>query len=472
MKYLILLLFPLQLLSQKTSILFNNVNIIDVEKGIVIGNKNVLVEGNKIKNISPKSLASKNSVIINAKGKYLIPGLWDNYTYTLDAIKKTKSFQKMMIAHAVTGVRDAETSIDLKEAEQLQRNINEGVILAPRIFYSGRHINGTNLKKSGALLSYQVTDTNEAIRYIDTLAQSGVDYISLGTVLPPEFVSAVAAAAKKKGLPVVQWATLYSFADASNAGVNCIQHFADLYRTTSAKRNEYFAFTRERRSRTMTEDEIYKFFSSLRAAPDKKYYEETIKTLALNKTFIVTNFAEQAKSKAVFEFRDSSRRRYMTPSQVRRLDSLILEWDRKIKTNDFRTSDAAWKGLLQDVSNLHKAGVVLLAGTQSDHEDGSPGIWLHDELYWFVQAGLSPFEALKTATINPAIFMRREKELGTIEVGKLADLVLLDANPLEDISNTRKINAVVANGRLLQRRDLDKLLQEVKGKVKVSRKRI
>ena len=97
---------------------------------------------------------------------------------------------------------------------------------------------------------------------------------------------------------------------------------------------------------------------------------------------------------------------------------------------------------------------------------GTPGLILHDELALFVKAGLSPFEALKTATVNPAKFMRREKDLGTIETGKLADLVLLDANPLADISNTRKINSVVANGRYLSREFLEKMLSDIEAKAK------
>ncbi|MGI8601271.1 MAG: amidohydrolase family protein [Chitinophagaceae bacterium] len=90
-------------------------------------------------------------------------------------------------------------------------------------------------------------------------------------------------------------------------------------------------------------------------------------------------------------------------------------------------------------------------------------------MYWFVVGGLTPAEALRTVTMNPAIFLNKQKQLGTVDVGKLADLVLLDANPLEDISNTRKINAVVANGKLLTRKDLDKLLEEAKYKVKSSK---
>jgi len=96
----------------------------------------------------------------------------------------------------------------------------------------------------------------------------------------------------------------------------------------------------------------------------------------------------------------------------------------------------------------------------------TPGMTLHDELYWLVKGGLSPAQALRIATLNPALFLNKQEELGTVDVGKLADLVLLDANPLEDISYTRKINAVVANGRLMTRQDLDKLLQDVKEKIK------
>jgi imidazolonepropionase-like amidohydrolase len=96
----------------------------------------------------------------------------------------------------------------------------------------------------------------------------------------------------------------------------------------------------------------------------------------------------------------------------------------------------------------------------------TPGMSLHDVLFCFADGGLTPAEVLRTATINPAVFLNKQKELGTVAVGKLADLVLLDANPLQDISNTRKINAVVANGRLLQRKDLDELLEKAKIKVK------
>jgi imidazolonepropionase-like amidohydrolase len=110
---------------------------------------------------------------------------------------------------------------------------------------------------------------------------------------------------------------------------------------------------------------------------------------------------------------------------------------------------------------MHKSGVEFLAGTDVPNPFCFPGFSLHDELDLLVQAGLAPLEALKTATINPARYFGMEKTLGTIEAGKLADLVLLDGNPLQAIANTQKINSVVINGRLHGRKALDRLLIEV-----------
>jgi imidazolonepropionase-like amidohydrolase len=95
-----------------------------------------------------------------------------------------------------------------------------------------------------------------------------------------------------------------------------------------------------------------------------------------------------------------------------------------------------------------------------------PGFSLHDELANFVEAGFTPMESLQTATSNPARFLGLESSLGSIEAGKIADLVLLNANPLDDIHNTRKISAVVVNGRVLDRKALDQLLQQVEASAK------
>jgi imidazolonepropionase-like amidohydrolase len=122
---------------------------------------------------------------------------------------------------------------------------------------------------------------------------------------------------------------------------------------------------------------------------------------------------------------------------------------------------------LDVIRMMHQGGVQLLAGTDLGNPFLYAGYSLHDELSLFVQAGLSPLAALQTATINPAKYAGKEKEIGTVTQGKIADLILLDDNPLTNILNTKKINAVILNGKLLKRKDLDKLLQQAKENIKL-----
>jgi imidazolonepropionase-like amidohydrolase len=118
--------------------------------------------------------------------------------------------------------------------------------------------------------------------------------------------------------------------------------------------------------------------------------------------------------------------------------------------------------LLQVAGDMHRAGVRFIAGTDVGGAFLVPGFSMHDELAEMVQAGFTPLQALQAATLDAARFLGREKETGSIEKGKVADLVLLDSNPLENISNTRSIDAVVVNGRLLDRKALDSLLAEAR----------
>jgi imidazolonepropionase-like amidohydrolase len=137
--------------------------------------------------------------------------------------------------------------------------------------------------------------------------------------------------------------------------------------------------------------------------------------------------------------------------------------EHEFNTDELATRKRFVEKELEVVNAMHHAGIPFLAGT--DTPPGVyifPGFSLHEELERFVAAGFSPLEALQTATLNPAKFLGRGNELGTIEKGKLADMVLLDANPLDDIRNTQKIAGVVANGRYFSRADLDKMLAQVR----------
>ena len=470
---LLIMILPVLLIAQNKPtvesrpLVFRNVALVDMRSEQPQLDMTVVIKGNRISKIGKNVKIPKNAEVIDAGGKFLMPGLWDNYTFTLEAVKNDFPYFELLVAHGVTGVRDAGTSLDLREAAKLREQINTGQILAPRLFYAGTVLHGEMPPRRSNRwtgISTIVTTTEEARKSVESLALSGVDHIKAEKRTPPDILKEIIRTAHKFKLPVI--AVPPSFVmDASNDGLDCVEHFAEINRATSNKRNEYYALYRDRTIDQMTFDENYAFFGTMER--DLPYYEETLKTLRRNQTCVITNAAQTDTFIGDFELIDKSRRRFKTKKQIEQLEATISERDRQIRNQDYRMSDKNRKRHFQDLFQMHRSGVMMLTGTHLNKESvGTPGLLLHDELALFVQAGLSPFEALKTATVNPAKFMRREKDLGTIEKGKLADLVLLDANPLTDISNTRKINAVVVNGRLLKRKDLDEMLNKVAEKAR------
>jgi imidazolonepropionase-like amidohydrolase len=156
---------------------------------------------------------------------------------------------------------------------------------------------------------------------------------------------------------------------------------------------------------------------------------------------------------------DDDRWRLLRPDEQRRWQGFLAQYGRE----DARVAALRWPIARQIVSILHQAGVPLMAGTDAPMPGVYPGFALHEELQRLVDAGLTPIEALRTATLEPARFLHAENTSGSVAVGKRADLVLLDADPSQDIGNTRRIRAVVLAGRLLERRDLDALLGNAAG---------
>lgn len=448
-------------------IALRNVTLIDMVSERPRPNMTVLIAGNRISKIGKNIKIPQNAEVVEAGGKFLIPGLWDSYTFTLEAVKNKLPYFDLLIANGVTGVRDVGTSMDLQEAAELRAKINEGKILAPRLYYAGTVLIGEMPPRRSNRwtgISTLVKTADEAKAAVQSLALAGVDHIKVEKRTPPDLLKEIIDAAHKHNLPVIGVPPSFVI-DASNDGLDCIEHFAEISRETSNKREEYYALYRDHTIDRMTTDENYAFFGTM--GRDLPYFERTLKTLRRNRTCVITNAAQTDTFIGDYELVDKSRYRFKSKNQIEEVEAKINERERQIRNRDYRMSDENRQRHFEDIFKMHNLGVVMLAGTQLNKESvGTPGFVLHDELSIFVKSGLSPFEALKTATVNPAKFMRREKDLGTIEKGKLADLVLLDADPLADISNTQKINAVFVNGRLLRRKDLDEMLKRVEETVK------
>lgn len=386
----------------------------------------VVISGDRITALgrSGKLKPPAGTRVVNATGKFLIPGLWDMHIHTALNPGDPDYALPLLIANGVTGVRDM--SGPRERLEPYLQEIAEGRRWGPRMVVAGAVLDGKPPTWPGAI---PIADANQADLAVARLKQEGADFVSVYALLPRESYYAVATTAYLKGLPFAGHVPeAVSVEEAANAGQRSIDHLHRL-RLSGSER------------------------------------ESTFHHLVLNGTWIVpTNIADTA---AVSGDPRDARLRYL-PSAVGR------QWDARedmgsTEESGLRGTDAraANQKDLELVGALRRAGVRILAGTDtaSSSPYTFPGFSLHDQLALLVRSGLTPMEALQSATLEAARFLGRENEIGTIQPGRQADLVLLDANPLADIRNTRKIKAVVVGGRLLDRAALDKLLADVEALV-------
>ncbi|MCA1617582.1 MAG: amidohydrolase family protein, partial [Acidobacteria bacterium] len=238
--------------------------------------------------------------------------------------------------------------------------------------------------------------------------------------------------------------------EASNTGQKSIEHLTRMLIACSSKEDKFKVIKNEEWTPSLRM-EMLESFSELKC-------REVAAVFVSNGTWHnPTNVVNRNGLSDDESFTKDARLRYV-PAHIAQS---WIKFSERYKPSNRKNREFWFQRLLEVVKILNQSGVSLLAGTDVGNPFIYAGFSLHDELELFVQAGLTPMHALETATINPAKYLGMEKSLGTIERGKLADLVLLDANPLSDISNTRKINAVVANGKYLSREFLNKMLSDV-----------
>ena len=300
--------------------------------------------------------------------------------------------------------------------------------------------------------SIAIATPEDAHRTVADLKRRGADFIKLQSLIPREAVFAIAEEAKKQEILFeghVPDAVRAS--EMSAAGMKSFEHLIGIFEGSSPAEDEFLKGNK-------TEGKFLATYDATRAAA-------LAEMLAENQTWQCPTLVWERGGNLidVSDFSKDERVKYVPPSwKTKTWKRFTDEITQGYGTDDLVTRKKFIEKELEVVGMLHKAGVPFLAGT--DTPAGVhifPGYSLHEELQRFVAAGFTPLEALQTATINPARFFEIEDQAGTVEKGKFADLVLLSANPLEDIANTQKIAAVILNGRYLRRADLDKMLSRV-----------
>ena len=390
---------------------------------------------------------------IDGHGKFAIPGLWDAHVHFMNSGVTALA---LFIANGVTSVREMGGYID--STRTWQAKMREGTLIGPRIVTAGPILESPSYlqnvitrsqrldpRLATRILPYRigVRDSSEAKRAVDSLRKLRVDFVKFRTTASPEAVYGILRYARRGRLRVAGHQPVVPIATALDSGFSDLQHaiLPPLSRISPQAR-----------------DSLYRKFVEKDA-----FYTPT---LTVSRT---VNITADSAARAIFgpDAERLDNRRQYAPAN-------LLEWwkmqvdERRGDTSSRRLAafnEAYWSSAA-DVHRMRELGVKILAGTDAGSVLVYPGFTIHDELRLLVSdAKLTPRQALWSATVGPAQFAGLEDRLGTLAVGKLADLVLLDENPLDDINNTRKIYGVMQRGRWLSRADLDSLLAQVRATV-------
>jgi hypothetical protein len=422
------------------------------------------IDKGQITEIKKSIKAPKGADIVDGTGKFLIPGLWDMHVH----ISAPEVFFPLLIANGVTGVREMFTGIPMGTIREWR--IRTGV---PRIFAAG-FLDGPLMIQPPAG-AFAVANAAQARAAVRGLAASGVDFLKVYNSIPRDAYFTLAEEARAIGIPFAGHVPeAVSNGEASDAGQRSEEHLINMLLDCSTNAEAL----REARVATMTSVKITGE-ARLRALawPDPEGLFDTYSEEIAGKLFakFVKNGTWQTPTLVVLagfakekdeEFMHDPRRRFLPRQWTESWDPHATFFLRDLSAEDYEALHARIVALLARykklVGDMRKAGVEFLAGTDSSGWNPVlPGFGLHEELALLVDSGLTPMEALQSATRNPARYFNKLDEFGTVEAKKSADLVLLNADPLEDIRNTQKIEAVIVRGKYYSRKDLDGMVRVV-----------
>jgi imidazolonepropionase-like amidohydrolase len=437
-------------LSRRQAIAITGVTVIDVERGRSMGPRTVLVEDGRIVAIvAPRDAHIPASAQrVDGRGRFLIPGLVDMHVhlFNLSSHRPPNDWSfPLYVANGVTGVREMRGDVaSMLLVNRWRKDLDDGELAAPRILAAGIAVYGTS--------------PEDAAHQVDAAADAGADFIKVFSELPASNWRAAVAAAKARSLPLVGHVPAgVPLLVAAEAGQRSNEHLMQAYEACSSIEAALLENRRGLVGDALTARRDEQETRTL-AAFDPNTCRNVAKALAATgqvqvPTLVLADEDLLAKSGSPSS---DPRWRFLRADEHTRWERFLSSYT----AQDAKLATRRWPIAQQIVSIMHQAGVPIMAGTDSPMPGVYPGFALHDELELLVESGLSPSEALYSATLEPAKFLGMADTRGSVEVGKRADLVLLDADPTKDIHNARRINTVLLDGRLLRRADLDALLDE------------
>jgi imidazolonepropionase-like amidohydrolase len=437
---------------------FTHVAVVDPGGTATQRDRTVVVTGDRIAEIGRTGEVSipPAARVIDATGKFLIPGLWDMHAHMFT--HRGDAFFPLYAVAGVTAVRDMHTVVPMEQIQEHRTRLAAGTLIGPRLIaVAGPLIAGP--AGGGRFPPECVVSTPaEARAAVIARKRIGVDFIKVHGGLSQELLLAIADEARRQGVPVLGHAPGRP-EDASDAGLRTIEHNTGVRMSGSPDA----AALRKQNAAATPEPGVGFVIQNLRRRAKARFDEQTAQPLfakfRANDTWLVPTLVQGL----VWQYLADGAVPY--PGWLRYMPtSFTGQWKNapgfvNPTAQDLVDGNTDFRTAIEIVAAMRRAGLKLMAGTDANGPFPAliPGISLHEELRLFVEAGYTPVEALRAATLAPAQFLGREKDFGTVERGKVADLVLLDADPLVDIGHTQKIQAVVLNGRLLDRKALDEI---------------
>lgn len=423
----------------------------------------VLISGTAITSEGPFSRIKipKDARVIEGRGKFLIPGLWDMHVHlagvNADPVWSKQVLLPLLLANGIVGVRDM--GGDLNALLAWQREISSGSLLGPTIVASGPWLAAEGKKTPE---QFPVANAEEARAAVRDIKQRGANFIKIISLPSRDAFFAVADEAKKQNIPFAGHLPLeINAGEASDAGMQSIEHlfFSGFALSVSSKEAELrrqLVEAQEKHDSTTEE----KITLGVQASYDLKKAAALFQTLKKNGTWVTVTLAWLAITAHPENWRaDDPQLAFVPPALAKEWrDSISGERVKQRDANMARRTENDWKL----TGELHRAGVPILVGSDSLDPFVFPGESLHRELAELVRAGFTPLEALQAATTGALNFLKQGEKGAVIPSESDANLVLLDANPLENISNTRKIAGVIYRGLYLDRAKLDSMLEQAK----------
>lgn len=458
----ITLLSPAHLNAQEPDprelLVLNHVSIVDVRKGGLQPDQTVIIHNGRILSIGPAKSAKipRKSSSVDCHGLFLIPGLWDMHVHLVfgDWFPAAKDISlPLFVANGVTGVRDMGSELQIVQAWRSE--IEMGRLVGPHIYTSGPMLDGPKPRFPS---SVAIATPDDGRRAVVDLKDRGADFIKLQSLIPRDAVFAIAEETRKQGMPFEGHVPdSVRASEMSDAGMKSFEHLIGIFEGSSPLEDDFLKGNK-------TESRFLASYDSARA-------EKLAELLKKNQTWQCPTLVWERGGNLidVTDFSKDDRAKYVPASwKTKTWKRFTDEITQGYGTDELATRKKFLEKELEVVRLLHTKGVPFLAGT--DTPPGVyifPGFSLHEELQRFVAAGFTPLEALQTATLNPARFFGVEDRFGTVETDKVADLVLVKANPLDDIANTQKIAAVILNGRYFSSKDLEKMFAGVEAAARV-----